>query len=136
MVNESLEVMIKNAKVTPEIADSLRSRLSFLSPASQSDFNFVLNRINNKTDIEDSEPQVPKKTPYAKIRDTKIECLKFEKLNMIRYGKALNYVIKKALDLDATIVVANADCREGKTDFFYKPSDLDYAIRHVRKYNR
>ena len=71
----------------------------------------------------------------TKIRDTKIECLKFEKLGMIRHEKAIKYVIKKALDLDATIVVVNADYKEGKTDFFYKLPDLDRAIKQVRKYN-
>lgn len=135
MINKSLEEMIKNAKIdsNSEIAESLRNRLSFLSPVSQSDFEFMLKKIK---DTGNNNPQSLKKiTNYAKIKNTKRECLKFEKLNMLRYKEATAYVRKKANDLDEFIVVANADCIKGKADFFYKLPDLNRAIKHVRKYN-
>lgn len=59
---------------------------------------------------------------------------KSEKQTMLKYGKALSYVVKRTY-VDATMVVANADCIEKGTDFFYKPSDLDNAIKQVRRYN-
>jgi len=64
------------------------------------------------------------------------EYSKSEKLTILKYKKALSYVMKRTHDLDiATMVVANADCIEKGGDFLYKTFDLDNAIKQVRKYN-
>ena len=125
MINESLETMIKNVQTTPEIADSLRKRLSFLSPVSQSDFDFILKRINH-------ENEAPK---YIKIRNAKKECLKLIESIMLR-GAAKKYVRKEAPDLNEAIVIVRTNCAKKGKYFLYEKSDLDYTIRQIRKYHK
>ncbi|MFH1521665.1 MAG: hypothetical protein ABIF18_01775 [archaeon] len=138
MVNESLEILIQNAGkiLGSEVAKLLRDRLNFLPNVSQSDFDFVLNQINNQESAEDKNPRTIDKTLRYKIENYEEARLERGKSAMLEYVEAKRYAMKKAPDLDETIVIANTDCIEKAGHFFYEPSAIDDAIGRRRKYQK
>lgn len=138
MANESLEILIQNAGIVSdsETAKLLRERLSFLSVVSQSDFNFVLKKINNQEGTEDKSPRAMNGVLRYKIESNKKVYLESGKSAMLEYTEANKYVMEEAPDLDETIVIANTDCIEKEGYFFYELSAIDDAIRRIRKYHK
>lgn len=131
MVNKSLEKLMKVNCIDPtsERAEMIRKQCSCLSSVSKSTFEFLLNRLDSNTsnNLKSERPYVNEihQTPRG------IE----PKTELLRYGKAIGYVLKQVPQLDATMLVANVDpFKETKDEFYYTTKSLDSEIAKAIKF--
>lgn len=131
MVHKSLKELMEANKIDPtsEKADIIRKKCSFLSSVSKSNFEFILSRLESET-----SDNIKSKIPYVNkihqtLRSTK------PKTELLRYGKAIRYVLKQAPQLEATMLVANVDpFKETKDEFYYTIKSLDSEITKAIKF--
>ena len=106
MQNDSLDQMLKARGIEPDSskAEKVRHRCRFISTVSDSDLDFILERIEEKA----QKVQVP----HSSVKKDQPE--------LFSYGKSVKYVSKHAPQLDATMLVANLEPNiEKGNDFFY-----------------
>ena len=132
MPNKSLEELMEVRGIDPnsEKADIIRKKCSFLSPVSKSDFEFILSRLENGN----SDKATKKKLYTNKTNsDQEISQLKVE---LLKYEKAIGYVVKKAPQLDAAMLVANVNpFKENSNEFYYTVTSLDHEVAKARRLN-
>jgi len=132
MTSDSLDGLMKKIGIDPtsKKAEEIKERFGFLSSISESDFNLILSRIettsNSQEKINNSGNNI--------ISNYKESPRKRDRI-IVRYGKAIGYVIKKAPFLDSIMLIANIDpYKQIGEEFFYKISSLDKEIAKARKY--
>ncbi|MEA3514128.1 MAG: hypothetical protein U9R34_01480 [Nanoarchaeota archaeon] len=119
----------KGIDPTSKKAGEIKERFSFLSSISESDFNLMLTRIEPTSDSQE------KNSSGNNIISNYKESPRKKDMVIVRYGKAVGYVIKNAPFLDSIMLIANIDpYTQIGEEFFYETSSLDKEIAKARKY--
>ena len=130
MSKKSLDQLMEknNIDTNGSLAETIRQKCSVLSSVSEQDFNLILKIIKNKGSS---------KSPVLTKKQGNIDNPEYKpKTELLRYGKAIGYVVKNAPQVDATKLVANVDpLKQVGSEFYYSIPTLETEIRNARKHN-
>ena len=132
MSNKHLEELIeaRGIKLNSAKADIIRKKCSFLSYISQSDFDFMLNRLESESSNNLTNVKPSPNNPKFNHKTTQPE------KELVRYRKAIGYVVKNSPGSNAMMLVANVDpVEENDGEFYYTLVSLDEEIIKARNLN-